>query len=65
MGSRKAIYTTLFLNKDRYFAGSKKLRTEILSHIQSTYGTSRKGLIRLTDHMKKASPGTAAQAKYF
>jgi hypothetical protein len=47
MGSRKALYTTLFLNKDRYFSGSKKLRTEILSHIQSTYRTSRKSLIRL------------------
>jgi hypothetical protein len=47
MGSRKALYTTLFLNKERYFSGSKKLRTEILSHIQSTYKVSRKGLIRL------------------
>lgn len=53
MRSQKALYTTLFLNKERYFSGSRKIRTQILSHIQETYKVSRKGLIRLMSRAKQ------------
>lgn len=57
MSNRRLLHHTIWLKKDRYHSGDRKLRTEILNELQRDFHKPRKTLVRLFARAKlKAQP---------